>query len=296
MSGASQSPSPRGGVRGGGSTSIASAVHPPPAPIPVPAKAGIREGRLRIAGYAALFDRPDGARDTIRRGAFIRTLAEKRGPYTRLPTYDEDAMNAFDDVAYPLALGSDTSVSPEFSTSVAVTSSGHERRNALWSDARMRYDVGPGVRSQAEMRVLIDFFRARYGPARGFRLRDPFDFSSNGGDGEPTPGDELLGTGDGVRADFQLRRNYGEQARPITRPEPGSIMVSVGGEPASGWSHIGKGVIRFDEAPPPGAEVRAGFRFDVPVRFAEDRLDISGATFAAGEAPSVPLVELREAQ
>ena len=37
--------------------------------------------RLRIAGYAALFDIADAARDTIRRGAFARTLAEKRGPY-----------------------------------------------------------------------------------------------------------------------------------------------------------------------------------------------------------------------
>ena len=36
---------------------------------------------LRIAGYAALFDRADGARDTIRRGAFARTLAETRGPF-----------------------------------------------------------------------------------------------------------------------------------------------------------------------------------------------------------------------
>ena len=40
---------------------------------------------------------------------------------------------------------------------------------------------------------------------------------------------------------------------------------------------------------------RAGFLFDVPVRFAEDRLDITGAAFAAGEAPSVPLIEMREA-
>lgn len=38
----------------------------------------------------------------------------------------------------------------------------------------------------------------------------------------------------------------------------------------------------------------AGFRFDVPVRFAEDRLAVNRATFAAGEAPSVPLVEIRE--
>jgi HK97 family phage prohead protease len=32
---------------------------------------------LRIAGYAALFDVPDGARDRILRGAFARTLAER---------------------------------------------------------------------------------------------------------------------------------------------------------------------------------------------------------------------------
>ncbi|UOR10169.1 HK97 family phage prohead protease [Qipengyuania flava] len=35
---------------------------------------------MRIAGYAALFDRPDGVRDTIRPGAFARTLAERREP------------------------------------------------------------------------------------------------------------------------------------------------------------------------------------------------------------------------
>ncbi|QZD94327.1 HK97 family phage prohead protease [Qipengyuania gelatinilytica] len=36
---------------------------------------------LRIAGYAALFDKPDGARDIIRPGAFHRTLAERREPF-----------------------------------------------------------------------------------------------------------------------------------------------------------------------------------------------------------------------
>ena len=39
------------------------------------------QAKLRIAGYAALFDRADAARDTIRPGAFARTLAEKRGPF-----------------------------------------------------------------------------------------------------------------------------------------------------------------------------------------------------------------------
>jgi len=56
-----------------------------------------------------------------------------------------------------------------------------------------------------------------------------------------------------------------------------------------------KGAVVFDEPPDVGAEIGAGFLFDVPVRFAEDRIDINRATFLAGEAPSVPLIEIREA-
>lgn len=39
---------------------------------------------LRFAGYAALFDRPDAGRDTIRPGAFMKTLAARDDP---LPLY-----------------------------------------------------------------------------------------------------------------------------------------------------------------------------------------------------------------
>lgn len=35
---------------------------------------------MRLAGYAALFDVPDAARDIIRAGAFARTLAEREDP------------------------------------------------------------------------------------------------------------------------------------------------------------------------------------------------------------------------
>lgn len=35
---------------------------------------------LRFAGYAALFGRRDAGRDTIRAGAFARTLAEREAP------------------------------------------------------------------------------------------------------------------------------------------------------------------------------------------------------------------------
>jgi uncharacterized protein len=41
-------------------------------------------GPLRFAGYAALFEIADASRDTIRRGAFAKTLAAHRPP---LPIY-----------------------------------------------------------------------------------------------------------------------------------------------------------------------------------------------------------------
>ena len=224
-----------------------------------------------------------------------------RDGFVRLPPpSDEDAMQAFDDIAYPLALGRDASVTPEFSTSVATTASGHERRNSLWADARLRFDVGPGVRSEADLGTLLAFFRARRGAARGFRLRDPTDNSSNGMTGTPTMNDQLLGSGNGIRSTFALVKRYGGiddgQVRRITRPEAASIKVSVNGAAVTGWTLAPTGVIAFAQPPASGALVRAGFLFDVPVRFAEDRLEISGANFAAGEAPSVPIIELREGE
>ncbi|WP_232491689.1 DUF2460 domain-containing protein [Novosphingobium kaempferiae] len=228
-----------------------------------------------------------------------------RDGYTRLPPPPSDqsgaeAMQAFDDVLYPLALGRDATVVPEFSTSVSVTASGFERRNSLWSNARLRFDVGPGVRSEAELGALIAFFRARRGPARGFRLRDPSDFSSSGMVGTPGPLDQRIGTGNGLATDFPLVKRYGEdddaQLRRITRPDFATLLLSVDGVVQVGnWRLLDGGIVSFEEAPSAGAAVHAGFLFDVPVRFAEDSLEVSGSAFAAGEAPSVPVVEIREA-
>ena len=266
-----------------------------------------------ISGYLAAPDAGPGWRridaavgDAQARGVaetFVWALPQVcRDGFVRLPAApsEDDAMQAFDDVPFPLPLGLDAAVAPEFSTSVTITASGHERRNALWSDARLRFDVGPGVRSEGDLGTLIAFFRARRGQARGFRLRDPADFSSRAMTGTPAPADQLLGTGDGLRASYVLVKRYGTgaeaQVRPITRPVATSVRIALGAtELTTGWTLEPGGVIRFAVAPPAGTEVRAGFLFDVPVRFAEDRLDISGAGIAAGEAPSVPLLEIREA-
>ena len=209
--------------------------------------------------------------------------------------HEEDEMEAFEDVRFPVAIGREASVEPAFSTAVVTTAGGAEQRISDWADARLRFDAGPGVRSEAELGELIGFFRARRGAAVAFRFEDPFDNSSAGMTGPPGAADQMLGEGDGSRTDFALLKRYGEQVRRITRPVAGTVRVSVGAsERIGGWTLDPRGIVRFDVPPADGAEVRAGFRFDVPARFAEDRLAVSRATFAAGEAPSVPLVEVRE--
>ncbi|HEV2816066.1 MAG TPA: DUF2460 domain-containing protein [Allosphingosinicella sp.] len=208
----------------------------------------------------------------------------------------EGAMDAFDEVRFPVALGREVAVEPAFSTAIVTTAGGAEQRNAEWADARLTFDAGPGLRGEADLHALIAFFRARRGAAIGFRLEDPFDHSSNGMTAEPGAADQSLGVGDGVRTEFPLVKAYGQQVRRITRPVAETVLVTVdGAELTEGWTLGGKGVVAFDDPPADGAEVRAGFRFDVPVRFAEDRLSLSRATFLAGEIPSVPMIEIREA-
>jgi len=210
---------------------------------------------------------------------------------------EEQAVTPFDDVLFPIEIGAHASVAPTFSTNIVTSASGFEARNVNWSQARLRFDAGPGVRGDAEMETLIAFFRARRGPAVGFRFGDPCDNSSNEMTGEPAASDQAIGTGDGVTDRFELVKTYGSgEQRRITRPVAGSVRVAVNGsEVVTGWTLDDRGVIGFAQAPAAGAVVTAGFLFDTPVRFGEDRLEINRATFLAGEAPSVPLVEIREA-
>ena len=208
----------------------------------------------------------------------------------------EQDMAPFDEVDFPIAIGVQASVAPGYSTTIVTSASGREYRNANWQQARLRFDAGPGIRGEAELGVLLDFFRARRGPAVGFRFRDPFDHGSAALGATVAAGDQSLGSGDGARTRFLLVKAYGTgERRRITRPVAGSVRVAVaGGELITGWTLGPLGAIDFAVAPATGAVVTAGYLFDVPVRFADDRIDINRATFAAGDAPSVPLVEVRE--
>jgi len=212
-------------------------------------------------------------------------------------------MSGFHEVRFPLPIAFGSSGGPERRTDIVLLASGHEERNARWADSRRRYNAGTGVRSIADLYVLITFFEERRGRLHGFRWRDRADWKSCAPDATPDPTDQAIGTGDGETASFQLVKTYGGSFAPyvrtILKPVAESVRVAVDSVEQSQGTHFtvdaATGVATFlpGHVPEEGAEITAGYEFDVPVRFDTDRLDIDLAAFEAGEAPAIPVVEIR---
>jgi uncharacterized protein (TIGR02217 family) len=195
----------------------------------------------------------------------------------------------FHDVSLPLPLALASVGGPERRVDIVTLASGREVRNASWQGSRRRWDVGSAVTRLETLRTLVAFFEARGGSLNGFRFRDPIDHTS----GDPvTPNDQMIGTGDGVAAQFALVKNYGSVRRRILKPVIGSVRAAIDGQETACTTDHSGGRITFASPPPQGAVITAGFHFDCPVRFAADRLDINLEAFGAGRALSIPLIEL----
>lgn len=210
-------------------------------------------------------------------------------------------MTGFHEVRFPLRVALGTSGGPVRRTDIVSLSNGRENRNRRWQDARRRYDAGSGVRSVDDLYAVLAFFEARAGQFHGFRFRDPVDHKSCAPGAAVSAGDQYLGAADGVTATFALVKRYGdaggETVRRIDKPVAATVAVSVGGVgvPAGDFvvdAALGTVTFKAGKVPLSGA-VRAGFEFDVPVRFDTDRIDIDLAQFDAGRIPSIPLVEIK---
>ena len=207
---------------------------------------------------------------------------------------------SFHEVRFPAALSAGSSGGPERRTEIVTLSNGFEERNAPWAQSRRRYDAGLGVRSLDDLAEVIAFFEARGGQLYGFRWKDWTDFKSCLPSGQPAPQDQVIGTGDGTATLFQLRKAYASGAqtyyRAIAKPV-GKVAMAVGGVELVAGRDFGvdyeTGRIELTDAPASGALVTAGFEFDVPVRFDTDRIATSLTGFAAGEIPSIPVIEVR---
>lgn len=207
---------------------------------------------------------------------------------------------AFHEISFPLRLALSTQGGPERLTDIVSLTNGREARNRRFRYARRRYDVGSALRSVGDLTAVLAFFEARGGRLHGFRFRDPVDFSSAGWGSSVSPLDQLIGTGDGQTASFRLIKAYGDHAaveqRPISKPVGASVRVAFDGvEQTAGFVvDQGSGMVTFlpGHVPEDGVEIRAGFEFDVPVRFDTERIEIDLDGFRAGRIPSIPLIEV----
>ena len=208
---------------------------------------------------------------------------------------------AFHEVQFPTALSFGAIGGPERRTGVVTLTNDFEERNAPWAHSRRRYDAGLGLRSLDDVATLVAFFEAREGQLHSFRWKDWGDHKSCAPLSEPQSSDQLIAFGDEVTSVIALRKAYssGEQTyyRPIAKPVEGTVRVSVGGdemqESIDYTVDFEKGNLIFPHPPDLGAEIRAGFEFDVPARFDTDMIQTSVSSFRAGDAPNVPVIEVR---
>lgn len=157
------------------------------------------------------------------------------------------------------------------------------------------------MRSLDDMDAVIAFYEARRGPLVGFRWKDWTDYKSCLPSLGPDYLDQEIGVGDDVTTTFQLCKAYrsGDETycRDIRKPVVHTVLIGMGGDALVEGTHytvdLATGIVTFDVAPGEGAVITAGYEFDVPVRFDADRLEMSHASFVAGEIPSIPVVELR---
>jgi uncharacterized protein (TIGR02217 family) len=205
----------------------------------------------------------------------------------------------FHEVSFPVAVGLGATGGPERRTEIVALASGREVRNARWADSRRRWDAGSGVKTLDDLHAVIVFFEERRGRLHGFRFRDRADWKSCAPGATPAATDQRIGTGDGTTKTFALVKRYGSAFAPwdrrIAKPVAGTVLVAVAGTPLAGGAFTtdaAAGTVTLTTAPATGAAVTAGFQFDVPVRFDTDALTVDLSGFAAGEIPSIPLVEV----
>lgn len=217
-------------------------------------------------------------------------------------------MTRFVDIEKPdNIMGYPATSSPVWSTTLVSAASGAESANQNWEHPKHRFRLAQAIRCQETFEALKDHWLVMAGPFRLWPYRDPLDFASiplEESDLAPAIGasDQQLGTTAPGETEFQLIKTYTRGSlsfvRRIELPVVSSVVVSLDGTPVASddidtpWEVDREGgILRFLIEPDPGLIVRAGFLFDVPVRFETDN-QLEGIVHAWRETSFADLVLL----
>jgi uncharacterized protein (TIGR02217 family) len=209
---------------------------------------------------------------------------------------------SFHEVRFPTNISFNSTGGPAYSTNITELDSGAKIRLARWNNALRTYNIAYGIKKKADLATVIDFYLARQGPVNGFRYKDWLDFTTGvNHTGQHSATDYQIGLGDGSTTTFQLVKKYTSGAytktRTITKPVEGTVLIAFdGATQESGWSvDTTTGIITFTSAPDEDVVITAGFKFDTPVIFADDKVleNMSIDSFKTGSVNSISLVELK---
>jgi len=199
-------------------------------------------------------------------------------------------MTSFNEVRFPADISFLAKGGPEFSTKIVQLSSGYEKRNISWENARARYEINFKDIAKNQSSKLVSFFTARRGMAYGFRFKDWNDFEAK---------NQIIGIGDGEKTEFQLIKNYGEDdflyQRKITKPVSGTLLLYIDSVPqTTGFSvAYDTGIITFAGPVDVDSEITTSFEFDVPVRFNVDILQSETESYGKNSVQKIELIEVK---
>lgn len=129
----------------------------------------------------------------------------------------------FMEIKFPDKIAYGSSFGPAWRTDVTRVASGFETRDSKWAHPLYMGDVSSGIKEEADMQAIIDFFHQARGRAYGFRFKDWGDFEAT---------DQVLLPDGGPTV--QLRKSYApgasnEYVRTITKPVDGTVSLSRNG-------------------------------------------------------------------
>lgn len=191
-------------------------------------------------------------------------------------------MIGFDEVQFPPDIKAGITGGPGWSTKVVVTSSGAQTRNQNWAEAFRSWDAATGIKNADDFEVVLAFFNACNGMARGFRFKDWNDYQAthvltNGMQGVMQNTITGLLVGDGSTTIFQLIKAYSNgvttSLRTIRKPIASGLVAYKNGVTATYALDTTTGLLTFTTAPGSGVMPMWDGQFDVPVTFGVDKLD-----------------------
>lgn len=186
---------------------------------------------------------------------------------------------AFINVLFPVDISYGATGGVGYKTEVVPMASGFEQRSSIWAQGKGVWDVSHGIKTQAQLDILIAFFRNMKGRFNSFRFKDWSDFTVTTGQG-------IFTTIDATH--FQMQRRYttsgNNSDRKITKPVSGTIIVTGGTGVSIDYT---TGIVTVSS----GTPTAWTGEFDVHCRFDTDQMKVSLTAFNIYSWGNIPVVE-----